>query len=132
MRDSDPHGTFTAAAAALDSMGLAWLHVVEPRRAPVAAREAPLRILPSIRNAFRGALIANGGYTADDAEAAIAGAEADMVSFGTLFLANPDLVKRVRAGAPLNEADVSTFYGGGARGYTDYSTWDRAEGPAAA
>ena len=126
MRDSDPLGTFTAAATALDTMELAYLHLVEPRHA------SQVRTLSSIRAAFRGPLIVNGGYTAADAAAAIANGEADMVSFGTLFLANPDLVQRVGAGAPLNEADVSTFYGGGSRGYTDYSTWDRAEGPAAA
>jgi N-ethylmaleimide reductase len=126
MRDSDPVATFTAAASALDTIGLAYLHLVEPRHA------SPVRTLPSIRGAFRGPLIVNGGYTADDAAAAIANGEADMVSFGTSFLANPDLVERVRTGAPLNEADASTFYGGGSRGYTDYPTWDRAEGPAAA
>lgn len=131
MGDSDPLRTFTTAAAALDTMRLAYLHVVEP--VLTAAADPPLvRTLPSIRAAFRGPLIANGGYTASSAEAAIVRGEADMVSFATLFLANPDLVERFRSGAPLNDADASTFYGGGARGYTDYPTWDRAEGTAAA
>ena len=132
MRDSDPVATFTAAAAALDAMRLGYLHVVEPWRPGATAGVPAPRTLPSIRTAFRGRLIVNGGYTPDAAEAAIVRGEADMVSFGTLFLANPDLVARVRAGAPLNEADPATFYGGGARGYTDYPTRDEAEGPAAA
>ncbi len=65
----------------------------------------------------------NSGFTASTAEAALARREADLVSFGVLFLANPDLVERFRLGAPLNEPDRLTFYGGDARGYTDYPTY---------
>lgn len=64
----------------------------------------------------------NDGYTADTAEATLVRGEADLVSFGAPFLANPDLVERFRAGLLLNSPDRSTFYGGDARGYTDYPT----------
>jgi N-ethylmaleimide reductase len=80
------------------------------------------RILPSIARGFQGPLIVNDGYTADTAEVALVRGEADLVSFGAPFLANPDLVERFRAGLPLNAPDRSTFYGGGTRGYTDYPT----------
>lgn len=62
----------------------------------------------------------NGGYTFETANAAIARGEADMISFGQLFIANPDLVERLRRGAPLNTPDPSTFYTGGEKGYLDY------------
>ena len=80
------------------------------------------RVTPALRRAFGGALIANGGYTAETGNAAIAGGEADLVAYGAAFLANPDLPNRFRQGAPLNAPDRATFYGGGAQGYTDYPT----------
>ncbi|MBX6273040.1 hypothetical protein ISD58_30795, partial [Pseudomonas aeruginosa] len=64
--------------------------------------------------------IANGGYSAERAAQAIRSGNADLVSFGTAFLANPDLVKRFKHGARLNEADKATFYQGEGRGYIDY------------
>ncbi|MDA8250396.1 MAG: hypothetical protein M0Z28_14665 [Rhodospirillales bacterium] len=71
---------------------------------------------------FGGNYIANGGYDAERAEAAITAGETDFVSFGSAFLANPDLVARIKAGAPLNQPDPATFYQGEERGYTDYPT----------
>jgi N-ethylmaleimide reductase len=64
--------------------------------------------------------VANGGYDHDRAAAAISAGDADLVSFGTPFIANPDLVERFRLRAPLNSGDRATYYSGGARGYTDY------------
>ena len=72
----------------------------------------------------RGAWIVNNAYDKADAEAAIASGHADAVAFGRPFIANPDLVRRLREDAPLNPPDPSTFYGGGDRGYTDYPTLD--------
>ena len=69
---------------------------------------------------FGGTYIANGGYSAERAAQAIRSGNADLVSFGTAFLANPDLVKRFKHGARLNEADKATFYQGEGRGYIDY------------
>ena len=64
----------------------------------------------------------NGGYDRAKAEAAIAGGAADLVAFGSPYIANPDLVERLQQNVPLNAPDVATFYGGGAEGYTDYPT----------
>jgi N-ethylmaleimide reductase len=115
MSDSDPAGTFGYAAHALNRFGLAYLHVTEPVDTPEAARVAPL-----LRQVFRGPLVLNGGYDRAAADAAIAAGAADLVAFGTAFLANPDLPARLAAGARLNTPDRATFYGGDARGYTDY------------
>ena len=74
----------------------------------------------ALRQRFGGAYMANNGYDFRRATGAVARGDADLVSFGRLYIANPDLVERFRLGAPLNEPDESTFYGGDARGYTDY------------
>ena len=112
MHDSDPATTFRYAAAALRPFGLAYLHVVEKRGEPFDWR--------ALRSAFGGPYVANGGYDRDSAVAAIVAGNADLVSFGAPFIANPDLVNRFRIGAQLNAADRATYYAGGTRGYTDY------------
>jgi N-ethylmaleimide reductase len=78
-----------------------------------------------MRRAYRtagghGAWMVNNGYDKPLAEKALADGDADLVAFGQLYIANPDLVKRFRENAPLNTPDRKTFYGGGAQGYTDY------------
>ncbi|HEV7588688.1 MAG TPA: alkene reductase [Longimicrobium sp.] len=120
MSDSDPVATFSHAADALNPFGLAYLHVLEAVSGPMA--QPGVRVTPALRAAFRGPLIANGGYTAESGNAAIANGEADLVAYGAAFLANPDLPNRFRQGAALNPPDRATFYGGDARGYTDYPT----------
>ena len=120
MSDSDPVATFVHAAEALNPFGLAYLHVLEPIAGPMAVPGE--RVTPALRKAFRGPLVANGGYTAETGNAVIASGEADLVAYGAAFLANPDLPNRFRQGAPLNDPDRATFYGGDARGYTDYPT----------
>jgi N-ethylmaleimide reductase len=123
MRDDDPLATFTHAAGALSAFPLAYLHVVETRPRPEQEEKAPLPyVTPALRRAFGGPFIVNSGYDRDSAEQAIASGEADAVSFATSYLANPDLPERFAAGAPLNEPDRATFYGGGAQGYIDYPT----------
>jgi N-ethylmaleimide reductase len=117
--DAHPAATFGFAAEALDRMGLAYLHVVEPGEAdPVAQGERPDGRF--FRARWRGPLILNKGYDAARAQAAVAAGIADLVSFATLFLANPDLPERLRRGGPFNPPDRPTFYGGSERGYTDY------------
>lgn len=115
MSDSDPARTFGYAAGALDKLGLAYLHVM----VPVTAPQTP-QLLPLLRERFRGPLMVNGGHSLQSANAVIQDRLADLVSFGSSFLANPDLPERLLKGAPLNTPDKSTFYGGDARGYTDY------------
>jgi N-ethylmaleimide reductase len=123
MRDSDPEATFTHAVQALNRFGLGYLHITEMgRETPGAA--GPDFDLGILRKAWQGIYITNGGYDKARATAAIASGAADAIAFGTLFLANPDLVTRFRLDAPLNEADPATFYGGDAHGYTDYHLLD--------
>lgn len=122
--DSDPAATFGYVTEALNPFDLAYLHVIEgkdgTRMAPPAGAA---RLAGGLRRAYKGTFMLNGGfYTRADADAALAAGEADLVSIGIPFIANPDLVERLRTGAPLNTPDQTTFYGGDAKGYTDYPT----------
>ncbi|MCI0371504.1 MAG: alkene reductase [candidate division NC10 bacterium] len=117
MSDSDPLRAFTYAARRLNEYGLAYLHVVEPLSADIRENG---RVTPHLRRVFEGPLMVNGGYDAALGHEAIARGRADLVSFGVLFLANPDMPRRFAIGAPLNPPDPSTFYGGDAHGYLDY------------
>jgi N-ethylmaleimide reductase len=114
MSDSDPAATFGHAAQTLSRYGLCYLHVVQ--------FGDPDFDYTALMRAFSGPYIANGGFDADSAEAAITGGAANLVSFGQKFLANPDLIERFRQGAALNAPHPETFYQGEARGYTDYPT----------
>lgn len=118
MSDPDPLGLFAAVSELLAAKGLAYLHVHEP----LGPSNQP-RVTPAIRARFHGPLVVNGGYDGERAAAAIGRGEADLVSFGRPFISNPDLPRRIRLGAPLRTPDPSTFYGGGAKGYTDYPVW---------
>jgi len=126
MRDSDPAATFEALAAALNPLGLAYLHIVEPLpgHPAIALQEGVAPVAPMLRDVFEGTVIINGGYDRDTGNAAIAEGAADLVAYGVPFLANPDLPERFRQNAPLNAPDMDTFYGGDARGYTDYPALD--------
>jgi N-ethylmaleimide reductase len=121
MKDGSPRELFVAVAEALQRRKIAYLHVVEALPGSFMFVEHPERISPFLRKAFRGAFIANGGYDAKTANAAIESGEVDLVAFGVPFLANPDFPERVRRGAPLNAADFATFYSPGPKGYTDYA-----------
>lgn len=118
--DSNPQATYGYLATQLGRLGLAYLHCVEGQtRGPNAAREFDFKALHA---AFGGKYIANNGYDRQLAMTAVASGHADMVSFGQSYIGNPDLVERLRRNAALNTANKSTFYGGGAEGYTDYET----------
>ncbi len=118
MSDSDPFATFGAAASALDGSGLAYLHLVVPGSWDAESENG--KMTAHLHERFRGPLMVNGGYTFEAAEAVVASGRADLVSFGSSFLANPDLPERFAEAAPLNAPNPATFYGGGAEGYTDY------------
>jgi N-ethylmaleimide reductase len=105
-------------AGALNRLGLAYLHVMDPV-GPDGSAKAP-QMLPLLRERFRGPLMTNGGFSREAANEVIARGLADLVAFGAPYLANPDLPERLARGTPLNTPDVSTFYGGSERGYTDY------------
>jgi len=120
MADSDPRKTFAYLADELSGREIGYIHLVEPVGGRLGAVPPEQQMAPLIRHRFDGTLILNGGYDARTATAAIEDGAADLVSFGVLFLANPDLPERFRRGAPLNREDVATFYSGEERGYTDY------------
>jgi N-ethylmaleimide reductase len=117
MGDSDPHKTIGHAASVLNDLKVGYIHVVEP----VVQKPGPGgRVSLTIRTNYRGTLIANGGYDLKSGNAAIASGETDLVSYGVLFLANPDLPVRFKRGTELNTPQQATFYGGDSHGYTDY------------
>ena len=116
MSDSDARTTFSVLAAELSALGIAYLHVIDPAA-------AANRILPLLRTRFTGTFIVNGGFDLETARAAIERDEADMVSFGSPFIANPDLPERFRTGAPLATPDKATFYSGEEKGYIDYGSF---------
>jgi N-ethylmaleimide reductase len=126
MFDSDPRKTFGAVVTELAGFGLAYLHVVEEDGAPESGRRFDIG---SLRNLWNSPYIVNGNYDSSRAMKAIADRRADFVSFGKLFLANPDLPLRFARSAPLNVPDRGSFYGGDDRGYIDYPFLDEP-GPA--
>jgi N-ethylmaleimide reductase len=117
MSDSDPQAHFSYFITQLSARGLAYLHVLE---GDMMTRASALDYR-ALRAKFGGIWIANNGYDLSRAQAALADGAADLIAFGTPFLANPDLVRRYRDDLPLNAADPATFYGGGEAGYTDYA-----------
>jgi N-ethylmaleimide reductase len=123
MSDSNPAATFGYAAEALSRLGVVYLHTAMLNSAldPAHPNHAMARLL---RETFHGALILNGGLDREKGDALLAEGLADLVAYGSLFLANPDLPERFQEGAPLNAPDPSTFYTGGERGYIDYPTRD--------
>jgi N-ethylmaleimide reductase len=127
--DSNRAATFGHAVDALGEFGLAYLHLVDPVVNGAADDSIP-RLAPYLRRRFSGALIVNGGFTLERAAAAIEQDEADLVAFGVPFLSNPDLPVRLRLGAALNAPIRATFYGGDARGYTDYPTLEQVSAKA--
>lgn len=117
--DSQPDETFLHVARTLGPLGLAYLHVVESASDGVATSGHTID-WRTLRDTFGGLYMANGGYDRARAGNALLAGDADMISFGTLFLANPDLPERFLRKSELNVPDPDTFYGGDARGYTDY------------
>jgi N-ethylmaleimide reductase len=118
--DSDPASLFPVAAQALDALGIAFLELRELTPEGTYGSSDVPRQSPLIRRHFQGPLILNSDYTVDSAQAALDSGVADAIAFGRPFIANPDLVERLRTGAPLNMWDAKTFYTQGAEGYTDY------------
>ena len=118
--DSDNPALFTAAAAELERLGVPWLELREPGpHSTFRATDEP-PISPSIRRVYSGRLVLNSDYDGSSAQAKLDEHIADAISFGRPFIANPDLVGRIRGGAPLSRWDVATFYTQGSEGYTDY------------
>jgi N-ethylmaleimide reductase len=123
--DVHPQPLFEHVVKQLAKMDLAFIHIIEG--ATGGPRELPERPFDyaALKAAYRaaggkGAWMVNNGYDGALAEQAVQSGHADLVAFGKAYIANPDLVERLRLQAPLNPPDPTTFYGGGARGYTDY------------
>ena len=116
--DSNPQPLFDYIVDHLNALKLVYIHVIEG--ATGGARDIAPFDYASLRKRFKQAYIANNGYDFELATRALAADAADLICFGKPFIANPDLVERLKSGAPLNVPDKATFYGGGAKGYTDY------------
>ncbi|HXG99997.1 MAG TPA: alkene reductase [Sphingomicrobium sp.] len=120
--DSDGHALFTAAAATLEELEVPWIELREPGpQSSFRATDEP-PVSPAMRKVYSGKIVLNSDYGADSGAARLAEGVADAISFGRPFLANPDLVERIRSGAALNLPDVPTLYSQGREGYTDYPT----------
>ncbi|WP_045767835.1 alkene reductase [Xanthomonas albilineans] len=120
--DSNPQPLFERALERLDPLGLAFVHVIEG--ATGGPRDNIAFDYAALRAKFHGPWLVNNGYDKAMAEETISSGRADAVAFGRPFIANPDLVERLRRNAPLNALNADTLYGGGAKGYTDYPTLD--------
>ncbi len=116
--DSNPAALFGHLVSQLNERRLVYIHVVE------GATQGDRNIAPfdymTLRKAFSGAYMANNGYTRELAVETLTAGRADLIAFGRPFIANPDLVERLRRGAPYNELDAKTLFGGGEKGYIDY------------
>ena len=125
--DSDPEALFTTAAAELARVGVSWIELREPGpQSSFQATEQP-PISPAMRRVFPGPIVLNSDYDGPSATERLAEGVADAISFGRTYIANPDLVGRLRAGAPLADWDSKTFYSQGPEGYTDYSRMGEQE-----
>lgn len=114
--DSNPQETFNYVAQQLGKLGLAYLHVLEGNMMGGDKKVD----YQKLKSNFAGHYMANCGYTFETAQEAIQQGKADSIAFGSLYIANPDLVERFRVSAELNTPNPDTFYGGNEEGYTDY------------
>ena len=118
--DPDPLGTYAYVAQQLERRKIGFLHLFD--QAGTWIHDAAHPLLPALRQVYRGAIIACGGFNRENGEAILARGQADLIGIGKPFISNPDLVKRLELGAAITPFDVQTFYAGGAQGYTDYPT----------
>jgi N-ethylmaleimide reductase len=129
--EADPMPLYSHVIRALDTLGLAYLHFIEPRSSGAGRAEVNHQNVPSamvlFRPMWRGVLISAGGFTGETAEAAIAAGHVDAIAFGRIFISNPDLPRRLQHGFPLTPYNRATFYGGEEIGYTDYPVHDELE-----
>jgi N-ethylmaleimide reductase len=120
MIDSDPKALYSYLIEELDRLDLAYIHLMGSLFPIDAFPHWPKDVLGTFGPLIHSTIMVNGGYNQEKAEALIASGQAHMVSFGNLFIANPDLPARFAAGAELAATDQATMYGGGAHGYIDY------------
>ncbi|WP_295999185.1 alkene reductase [Rugamonas sp.] len=126
MGDSNPEALFTYVAQQLSKLNLAYLHLIEPRMMGNIVDDAknPQPVAAQlIRKHYNGVIIAAGGFEPDSAEAIVQAGDANLVAFGRHFIGNPDLPARIANNWPLSGHDRDSFYGGTAKGYTDYPVY---------
>jgi N-ethylmaleimide reductase len=114
----DVDAQYMALVQELSKLGLLYVHVLD--HSPMGTPPVPAELKTRLRTAFRGLFILAGGFNRDSADSALKAGQADLIAFARPFLANPDLVECMRAGAAMNALDMSTFYTPGPKGYTDY------------
>lgn len=128
--EDEPMPLYSHVVKALDTMGLAYLHLLEPRASGAGGREVDHQGVPSAAELFRpmwsGVLVTAGNFRADTAAETVARGVADAIAFGRFFISNPDLPERIRKGVEFTPYNRATFYGGGAEGYIDYPTMEEA------
>lgn len=125
--DGEPRALFEAVARRLEELEVPWIELREPKL-PTSSGSIPTPLVsPAMRPLYSGGMVINSDGEWGDAHRRVIDDQADAVSIGRRFIANPDLVKRIAAGAPLNEGDSSTYYEGGAKGYIDYPEMDEAK-----
>jgi N-ethylmaleimide reductase len=126
IRDSNPLELFTFVIQELDKRHISYLHLIEAKGSEMGLtdklHEDAVNNAALFREMFHGPLLSAAAYTPESAALTIENKHADAIAFGRLFIANPDLVRRIKEHQPLNAYDRSTFYGGGEHGYTDYKT----------
>ena len=120
MIDSNPEALYIHLLQEINKLAPAYVHIMHALFPLDDFPHWPKDVLATFGPYIKSKVIANGGYDAEKAEADLAANRADLISFGNLFIANPDLPAKFKSGAALNEADRATMYGGGAHGYTDY------------
>jgi N-ethylmaleimide reductase len=126
--DSNPEPLFTAAAKVLSDLGIAFLELREPGPAGTFGKTDVPKLSPAIRAVFKGVLILNSDFdTLEKAQAELDKGDADAISFGRPFIGNPDLVERLRDGAPLAKDNPATWYSQGPEGYVDYPALETAD-----
>ena len=127
VEDSDPIPLYTALAKRLEELKVPWIELREAYQPTSAGAVPTAPVSPAMRPHYSGKIIVNSDYDGPSGQERLNDGVADGIAFGRAFLANPDLVERIRHGAPLNEPDSSSFYWGGAEGYVDYPTWQEAQ-----
>lgn len=129
MQDSNPQATFSYVIEKLNLFQLAYIHLMEPNEQDLATRNVINPVISKFRPLYQGLIMTNGGYDKFQGNQILTTGQADLVSFGKLFIANPDLPERFAINGDLNSPNPKTFYGQGDqnlhKGYTDYPTLEQ-------
>lgn len=125
VEDSDPVALFTALGRRLEELQVPWIELREAHKPTLAGAIPTEPVSPAMRRHYSGRIALNSDYDGPSAQARMAESIADAISIGRPFISNPDLVERIRLGAPLSAGDQASYYSGGEAGYTDYPTFDQ-------